>query len=138
MSLHSTTKYFDGHNQTVGGVVSSKTKELDDRLHFVQNMHGNIMTPHPAFLTLQSSKTMAIRCEKQAENAMKVAEFLEAHPKIETVQYPGLKSFPQKALADAQHSNNFHGGMLWCEVKGGIQGRNQFSESRVGRSKLNF
>jgi len=129
MSLHSTTKYFDGHNMTVGGVVSSKTKELDERLHFVQNMHGNIMAPHTAFLTLQSSKTMAIRCEKQAANAQKIAEFLEKHPKVETVQYPGLASFPQKALADKQHANGFHGGMLWCEIKGGIAAGRKLMDS---------
>ena len=119
MSLHSTTKYFDGHNMTVGGCVSCATKELDDRLHFVQNMHGNIMTPHTAFLTLQSCKTMAVRCKQQAANAMAVATFLEGHAKVETVRYPGLASFPQKALADKQHNDGFHGGMLWFEVKGG-------------------
>mmetsp|Transcript_7932 Transcript_7932/g.26024 ORF Transcript_7932/g.26024 Transcript_7932/m.26024 type:complete len:398 (+) Transcript_7932:601-1794(+) len=129
MSLHSTTKYFDGHNMTVGGVVSSKTAELDERLHFVQNMHGNIMTPHTAFLTLQSSKTMAIRCEKQAKNAQLVAEFLETHSKIDKVVYPGLASFPQKALADKQHLNGFHGGMLWCEVKGGIAAGRKLMDS---------
>ena len=60
----------------VGGCVTSATKELDDRLHFVQNMHGNIMTPHTAFLTLQSCKTMSVRCQQQAKNAMAVATFL--------------------------------------------------------------
>mmetsp|Transcript_8589 Transcript_8589/g.25839 ORF Transcript_8589/g.25839 Transcript_8589/m.25839 type:complete len:396 (-) Transcript_8589:79-1266(-) len=119
LSLHSTTKYFDGHNMTVGGCVSAATAELDDRMHFVQNMHGNIMTPHTAFLTLQSCKTMAVRCRKQAENAMAVATFLESHPKILMVCYPGLPSFPQRALAIKQHRDGFHGGMLWCEVKGG-------------------
>mmetsp|Transcript_19580 Transcript_19580/g.61312 ORF Transcript_19580/g.61312 Transcript_19580/m.61312 type:complete len:397 (-) Transcript_19580:141-1331(-) len=119
LSLHSTTKYFDGHNMTVGGCVTAKTKELDDELHFFQNMHGNIMTPHTAFLTLQSCKTMAVRCRKQAANAMAVATFLESHPKVERVRYPGLASFPQKALADKQHRDGFHGGMLWCEIKGG-------------------
>ncbi|KAJ8608388.1 hypothetical protein CTAYLR_008148 [Chrysophaeum taylorii] len=129
MSLHSTTKYFDGHNMTVGGVVASKTKELDERLHFVQNMHGNIMTPYTAFVTLQNSKTMQIRCLKQAENATAVAEFLQGHPKVDTVQYPGLASFPQKALADKQHLNGFHGGMLWCEVKGGIAAGRKLMDS---------
>mmetsp|Transcript_8586 Transcript_8586/g.25831 ORF Transcript_8586/g.25831 Transcript_8586/m.25831 type:complete len:102 (-) Transcript_8586:445-750(-) len=77
------------------------------------------MTPHTAFLTLQSCKTMAVRCRKQAENAMAVATFLESHPKILMVCYPGLPSFPQRALAIKQHRDGFHGGMLWCEVKGG-------------------
>jgi len=114
---------------TVGGVVSSATKELDERLHFVQNMHGNIMTPHTAFTTLQCCKTMSVRCAKQAANAQQIAEFLEAHPKIETVRYPGLASFPQKALADKQHLNGFHGGMLWCEVKGGIEAGRKLMDS---------
>lgn len=119
MSLHSTTKYFDGHNMTTGGVVTSATKELDEQLHFTQNMHGNIMTPDVAFKTLQTCKTMAVRCLKQAETAQKVAEFLEGHPMVDVVRYPGLKSFPQKELADRQHDNGFHGSMLWFEVKGG-------------------
>jgi len=119
MSLHSTTKYFDGHNMTVGGVVTSATKELNDALHFTQNMHGNIMTPDTAFKTLQTCKTMAVRCNQQAKTAQAVAEFLESHPMVDVVRYPGLKSFPQKALADKQHDNGFHGGMLWFEVKGG-------------------
>ncbi|KAJ1455218.1 Cys/Met metabolism PLP-dependent enzyme-domain-containing protein [Pelagophyceae sp. CCMP2097] len=129
MSLHSTTKYFDGHNQTVGGCVTCATAEMDAKLHFTQNMHGNIMSPQTAFTTLQSCKTMFVRCRKQAETAQKVAEFLEAHPKIETVRYPGLKSFPQKALADKQHIDGFHGGMLWCEVKGGISAGRKLMDS---------
>jgi cystathionine beta-lyase/cystathionine gamma-synthase len=104
---------------TVGGCVSTATAELDERMHFVQNMHGNIMTPHTAFLTLQSCKTMAVRCRKQAENAMTVASFLETHPKVAMVCYPGLPSFPQRSLALKQHRDGFHGGMLWFEVKGG-------------------
>jgi len=119
LSLHSTTKYFDGHNMTVGGVVSAKTAALAERLHFWRNVHGNIMAPHTAFLTLQSSKTMGVRCRAQAANALKVATFLETHPKVARVVYPGLASFPQAELAARQHAGGFHGGMLWCEVKGG-------------------
>jgi len=119
LSLHSTTKYFDGHNMTVGGCVSCATPELVEKLDFQRNMHGNIVAPQTAFLTLQALKTMPVRCERQAANAMAVATFLEGHPAVDKVRYPGLASFPQKALADAQHRNGFHGGMLWCEVRGG-------------------
>jgi len=119
--IQSLTKYYDGHNMTVGGAVASATKELNDRIHFVQNMHGNIMTPQNAFTVLQTSKTMGLRVARQSETAQKVAEFLESHPNVDVVQYPGLKSFPQKALADKQHLNGVHGGMLWFEVKGGTE-----------------
>ena len=119
LSLHSTTKYFDGHNMTVGGVVSANSAHLTERLHFWRNVHGNIMSPHTAFLTLQSSKTMGVRCRQQAANALAVARFLETHPKVERVVYPGLPSFPQAALAQRQHAGGFHGGMLSCEVVGG-------------------
>eukprot|EP01062_Namystynia_karyoxenos_P028003 TRINITY_DN2130_c0_g1_i2.p1 TRINITY_DN2130_c0_g1~~TRINITY_DN2130_c0_g1_i2.p1 ORF type:complete len:426 (+),score=185.16 TRINITY_DN2130_c0_g1_i2:72-1349(+) len=117
----STTKYIDGHNMTVGGAVVSATKELDEKIRFYQNIHGNIMAPWTAFLQLQTCKTLQLRVQKQSETAQKIAEFLETHKAIDKVCYPGLKSFPQKALADRQHLNGVHGGMLWFEVKGGVK-----------------
>lgn len=119
--IQSTTKYYDGHNITVGGAVASATKELDDRIHFVQNMHGNIMSPQVAFYQLQTCKTMGIRIRQQSASAQKIAEFLEAHPMVEAVRYPGLASFGQKALADKLHRNGLHGGMMNFEVKGGTE-----------------
>eukprot|EP01065_Artemidia_motanka_P026515 TRINITY_DN3156_c0_g1_i1.p2 TRINITY_DN3156_c0_g1~~TRINITY_DN3156_c0_g1_i1.p2 ORF type:complete len:430 (+),score=160.93 TRINITY_DN3156_c0_g1_i1:65-1354(+) len=117
----STTKYYDGHNMTVGGAIVSANKELDEKVRFWQNVHGNIMAPWTAFLQLQTSKTMNLRVKKQTENAQAIAEFLETHKAIDKVVYPGLKSFPQKELADRQHMNGLHGGMLWFEVKGGVE-----------------
>lgn len=117
LTLHSTTKFYDGHNMTVGGTVVAKNKELYDKIKFYQNIHGNIMTPMNAFFQLQTSKTLELRIMKQTENAQAVAEFLEKHPAVEVVRYPGLKSFPQRALAEKQHK--IHGSMLWFEVKGG-------------------
>lgn len=119
ITLHSTTKYYDGHNMTVGGVVASKTMDMHKKVKFYQNIHGSIMSPMVAFLQLQTAKTMVLRITKQSENAMAVAQFLETHPAVDVVRYPGLASFPQKALADKQHKNGLHGGMLWFEVKGG-------------------
>lgn len=119
MALQSTTKYYDGHNMTVGGAVACATKEIDDQLHHYLNMHGNSMSPMVAYLTLQTCKTMGLRIRQQSACAQKVAEFLQGHPNVETVQYPGLADFPQKELADRQHLNGLHGGMLWFEVKGG-------------------
>ena len=117
--IQSTTKYYDGHNMTIGGAIISKTKELNDRMHFVSNMHGNIMTPHNAFLTLQTCKTLNLRIEKQSNNALKLAKWLEQNPKIEKVIYPGLNSFPQLDLVKKYFRNNLFGGMLWFDVKGG-------------------
>lgn len=117
--LQSTTKYYDGHNITVGGGVISKTKEHNDMIHFTQNIFGNNMTPQVAFYQLQTMKTLQLRIKQQSENAQKIAEFLAQHPKVDKVRYPGLASHPQKALADKQHRNGLHGGMLWFEVKGG-------------------
>ena len=119
--IQSTTKYYDGHNMTIGGAVISKTKELNDRMHFVSNMHGNIMTPNNAFLTLQTCKTLNLRVTKQSENALQIAKWLEQNHKIEKVIYPGLDSFPQLDLVKKYFKNNIYGGMLWFDVKGGDQ-----------------
>ncbi|GBG32106.1 Cystathionine gamma-lyase [Hondaea fermentalgiana] len=120
LAIQSLTKFYDGHNMTVGGAVISSTPELDERVHFMQNMHGNIMAPQTAFLVLQTLKTMEVRVLRQSATAAKVAEFLEKHPKVDVVRYPGLASHPQKELADRQHRNGVHGSMLWCELKGGF------------------
>ena len=117
----SATKYIDGHNMTVGGGIVYKDKAWGDKLGLIQNIHGNIMAPWTAFLQLQACKTLALRIRKQSESAQKIAEFLESHKQVGKVMYPGLKSFPQKALADRQHLNGLHGGMLWFEVKGGVK-----------------
>ncbi len=116
--MHSTTKYFDGHNATVGGAVVFANEQLDEEIRFVQNSTGSIMSPQVAWLTLQGSKTLSERMDRQSANAMAVAEFLEAHPKVTTVSYPGLASFPQHDLA-AKQATGF-GAMAWFEVKGGV------------------
>jgi len=119
--IQSTTKFYDGHNITVGGAVICATKELHERIKHMQNVHGNIMSPQNAFYTLQTSKTLGLRIKQQSANAMKVATFLESHPMVDVVRYPGLASFPQKELADRQHIDGLHGSMLWFEVKGGTE-----------------
>ena len=116
--VHSTTKYFDGHNATVGGAVVSRTAELDEATRFIQNSTGTIMSPQVAWLTLQGCKTLSVRMEQQTANAAAIAEFLERHPKVERVCYPGLESFPQHELASSQASG--YGAMLWFEVVGGL------------------
>jgi len=117
--LHSMTKFINGHADIVGGAVISKTKTLHDQMSYVMKNVGFNMDPHQSWLTRRGLKTLAIRIERAQENARKVADFLEAHPKIEWVLYPGLKSHPQYELAKKQMSGP--GSMLSFEVKGGLE-----------------
>jgi cystathionine beta-lyase/cystathionine gamma-synthase len=116
--VHSTTKYLDGHNATLGGAVVASRKEHVDELKFIQKAAGSIMSPFVAWLTMQGVKTLSERMDRQSSNAMQVARFLEAHPKVTMVGYPGLESFPQHDLAKRQASG--FGAMVWFEVEGGI------------------
>jgi len=119
MVIQSLTKYYEGHNMMTGGAVISKTKEVADKIKWVQNVHGNIINPFAAFIILQTTKTMALRVRQQSKTALAIAEFLEKHSKVTKVVYPGLASHPQKALADKYHRDNIHGGMLWFDIVGG-------------------
>jgi cystathionine beta-lyase/cystathionine gamma-synthase len=118
VSIHSTTKYMDGHNATVGGAVISNSEEHAQAVRFIQNSTGTIMSPQVAWLTLQGCKTLSVRMDAQSASAMAIAEFLEAHPKVEQVAYPGLPSFSQHELSSRQASG--YGAMFWFEVKGGL------------------
>ncbi len=119
ITLHSTTKFMEGHNISVGGSITAESEAHLDDIKFVRNCLGSNMSPMVAFYTLQGCKTMSTRLEAQSANALKIATFLETHPMVERVAYPGLDSFPQKELADRQASG--HGSMLWFEVKGGVE-----------------
>jgi len=121
MVIQSLTKFYEGHNMMTGGAVICKDEELHNRVKHIQNIHGNIINPFAAFMILQTTKTMALRVRQQSKTAMAIAEFLEAHPKVTKVYYPGLASFPQKELADRLHSNNIHGSMLWFDIVGGSE-----------------
>ena len=96
-------------------------------MRFHQNATGVIMSPFVAWLTLQGTKTLSLRLERQSANAQAIAEFLEKHPKVSRVQYPGLESFPQHALAKEQASG--FGGMLWFEVEGGVKAGKKLMDS---------
>ncbi|ROT47310.1 trans-sulfuration enzyme family protein [Candidatus Cardinium hertigii] len=124
--IHSTTKYYDGHNMTIGGVVACASAEDGAKIFAYRNKHGSTMSPMVAFFTLQSSKTMHLRLREQSKNAQQIATFLEGHPKVQAVGYPGLASFPQAALAERQHKNGLHGGMLYLILKGGAHIRKKF------------
>ncbi|MCJ7556876.1 MAG: PLP-dependent aspartate aminotransferase family protein [Gammaproteobacteria bacterium] len=118
LSVHSTTKYMDGHNATVGGAVVAATKELDAKVRFIMNATGMIMSPMVAWLTLQGCKTLSLRITRQSDNAMAIARHLESHPKVKQVRYPGLESFAQHELARRQADG--YGAMVWFEVDGGM------------------
>jgi cystathionine gamma-lyase len=127
MSVHSTTKYFDGHNATVGGAIVSTSDELHEKIVYVRNATGTIMSPQVAWLTLQGVKTLSVRLDQQSANAQKVAEFLAGHDKVESVCYPGLPSFGQHELAKSQASG--FGAMAWFEVKGGLDAGKQLMDT---------
>lgn len=118
VAVHSTTKYFDGHNATVGGAVVTRTEEQAKAVRYIMNAIGMIMSPQVAWLTLQGTKTLSVRMDRQSASALAIARFLESHPKVSRVNYPGLESFPQHALARRQASG--FGAMLSFEVKGGV------------------
>lgn len=127
ISIHSTTKYMDGHNATVGGAAISKSKEHSDAIRFVLGTTGTTMSPQVAWLTLQGCKTLSVRMDAQSASAMAIAEFLEAHPKVAQVCYPGLPTFAQHELAKSQATG--FGAMLWFEVKGGLPAGKKLMDS---------
>ncbi|HLN07592.1 MAG TPA: PLP-dependent transferase, partial [Xanthobacteraceae bacterium] len=115
--VHSVTKYIGGHSDIIGGaVVVRDDPELAARLGFLQNATGAILDPFSSFLGLRGIKTLPLRIERHAANALAIATWLESHPKIERVIYPGLPSHPQHALALRQMRNG--GGMVSAFIKG--------------------
>jgi cystathionine gamma-lyase len=125
--MHSATKYLNGHSDMVGGIlVAGDNAELAEQLAFLHNAVGAIQGPFDSFLALRGLKTLALRMERHCTNAQTVAEFLEAHPKVERVVYPGLKSHPQHALAEQQM--DAPGGMVTAFLKGGLDQARRFLE----------
>lgn len=125
--VHSATKYIGGHSDMVGGVAVTNNAQLAEKIGFLSNSMGGIQGPFDSFLALRSLKTLPIRMKAHAENAMKVAQFLEAHPQVDKVVYPGLKSHPQHQLAQEQMHG--FGGMITFFIKGGINASRKFLES---------
>ncbi len=116
---HSTTKYLNGHSDVVGGAVMTSDAAVHERLRFLQNAVGAVAGPMDSFLVLRGLKTLHVRMERHAENALQLAHFLEGHPQVERVIYPGLPSHPQHALA-ARQMRGF-GGMLTFVIRGGLE-----------------
>ena len=128
--IHSMTKFLNGHSDVVAGIIVPKTQELYKALYKVLIYHGGTMDPHQAYLVLRGIKTLPLRMERCQENAVKMAELLEAHPKITRVLYPGLKSHPQYELGKRQMRGP--GAVMSFEVKGGLEaGRNLIDHVHV-------
>jgi len=117
--LHSATKYLNGHSDMVGGVVVAADKELAERMAFLQNSVGAIAGPFDAFLAMRGLKTLHLRMRQHCASALELAGWLEKHPAVERVIYPGLKSHPQHALAKRQMHG--FGGIISIEIKGGLK-----------------
>jgi cystathionine beta-lyase/cystathionine gamma-synthase len=124
--MHSGTKYYGGHSDLIAGVVAGR-RDLIDKVHETRTTLGSCMDPHAAFLLLRGIKTLAVRVQRQNENALRVAEFLAAHPKVKRVHYPFLEGHPQRALAMEQMAGG--GGVLSFEVDGSSQDARQLSEA---------
>ncbi len=119
ISLHSTTKFIDGHNATIGGALITNNKDLHERFDLVRKSTGTIQSPFDAWLTLQGAKTLPLRIRQHAENALEVAQFLDKHPRVTMLYYPGLETFPQHELAVKQQTNG--GALIAFEVDGGVE-----------------
>jgi len=124
--MHSTTKYLNGHSDVIGGALVMNDQELYNKLQFLQNAAGGVPGPFDCFLVLRGIKTLAIRMERHAGNALKIAQFLENHPKVRKVIYPGLSSHPQHELAKRQMTG--FGGIVTFFIKGGLEAARKFLE----------
>jgi len=131
--MHSGTKYLNGHSDVVNGVlVVGADAQLAERVAFVQNAVGAVAGPFDAFLALRGLKTLAVRMHRHCDNALQLAHFLEQHPAVARVHYPGLPSHPQHALARVQmrdpYGREAYGGMISIELHGGLERSRGFLE----------
>ena len=115
--MHSATKYLGGHSDVIAGALIAKTPELGEKLHFIQFASGGILGPHDSYLVLRGIKTLALRMQRHSDNGMEVAKYLESHPAVDKVIYPGLESHPQHDLAKRQMKD--FGGMVSFTFKSG-------------------
>ncbi len=119
--VHSTTKYLNGHSDAIGGAAIVRADaDLEERIAYLQNAAGAVSGPFDSFLTLRGIKTLALRMERHCANALQIAAFLEKHPRVERVYYPGLASHPQHALAQRQMAGGY-GGIVTAVLRGGLE-----------------
>jgi cystathionine gamma-lyase len=132
MVLHSATKYLGGHSDVIAGIVVTSRPELAKRLRFLQNSVGAILGPFESYLVLRGVKTLAVRMRQHCESAARIAEWLQGHPKVERVAYPGLSSHPQHDLAQRQmrlECSPSGGGMVTMWLAGGLEESRRFLEA---------
>lgn len=127
--VHSTTKYLNGHSDSVGGVVVAVRDEHIEWLKFIQNAAGGILSPFDSWLVLRGTKTLALRMKQHNENGQRLADYLEAHPKVARTIYPGLASHPQHDLAQRQMRG--FGGMLTFELESEAAARRMLGRVRL-------
>ncbi|RYZ64625.1 MAG: cystathionine gamma-synthase [Proteobacteria bacterium] len=125
--VHSTTKYIGGHSDVVGGALIMNDDDLAAKIYFLQKSIGAICSPFDAYLAMRSLKTLALRMRQHDKNGREIAAWLEKHPKVKRVSYPGLASHPQHALAKEQMHG--FGGMMTIYLKGGIEESRRLLES---------
>lgn len=125
--MHSATKYLNGHSDMLGGIAVTANPELADRIAFLHNATGAVSGPFDSFLALRGLKTLPLRMRQTSENSMAIAQWLEKHPNVTRVIYPGLPSHPQYALAKRQMQNGFSG-IVTFFVKGGLPEARRFLE----------
>ena len=126
--LHSSTKYLGGHSDLIGGAIVIKDDlQLTEKIKYLQNAVGSVPSPFDCYLLIRSIKTLGVRMERHNSNAMLISEFLQNHPKIKTVRYPGLKSDPNHELATSQM--NGYGGIISIELDTELKGTLKFLEN---------
>jgi cystathionine gamma-lyase len=125
--MHSSTKYLNGHSDSLGGAIILSNNELYEKISFVQNSAGGVLSPFDSFLVLRGLKTLAVRMRQHQENALKIVHYLENHPRVQKVNYPGSESHAQYELAKRQMSG--FGGMLSFELEGELQTAKTFVET---------
>lgn len=118
--MHSATKYLGGHSDCLGGTLAVSSKKLLDELYYIQNATGAVLDPLSAFLVARGLKTLDLRVRAQSDTALQLARWLQSHPKIKEVLYPGLESHPQHTLAGQQFDGGF-GGIVTFELDGDLQ-----------------
>ncbi|MBM4003312.1 MAG: PLP-dependent transferase [Planctomycetes bacterium] len=126
--MHSSTKYFGGHSDVLGGALVAKSKELFERLYFIQNATGAVQAPWDSYLITRGIKTLSVRVREQSMTAMRLAEFLRGLPQVKQVLYPGLPEHPGHLLA-ARQMNGVFGAMLTFEVQGDYARAKRIAES---------
>lgn len=127
--IHSATKYIGGHSDTVAGVVVVNSKDLAERLHFIQNSTGGVLSPFDSFMLIKGLKTLAVRMDRHNENAKRIAEFLRSRKEVEKVYYPGFKDHPGYEIQTKQAKG--YGGMISFVIKEGYDYKKFFESLKI-------